>query len=365
MVYNGSMRFRLLWTALLFTGCTDTRLLVTIDNNSVAPASLRIQQGSLNDSTPTLLAVASRSFPLEVRFYDLHSSPLVVLVEGLDGAGKVVSHGAAKASLDMGHETTAQLPLSDGAFLDSDGDGIPDSVDDCPAVAGPCTPDLGGTMPGGKSSCDGHSYLLCDGFDAPALDPAWMSRDVGSGAAELDSIHPTRGSGELHLHVDALPVSASPVSVAVRRIHNFSPTDTLYVRVFVFLDGTTANGGSTVLELNNNNNDDLAIYTSSGMWLTGQVSSTNQLSQTLVPAGRWTCLVWTVESGAAAGGPGQRLLLSVDGMQVTDVMVPTQGSGVPSEIQLALTADQMPGDLARDLWFDDLVISNTPVSCSD
>src|SRR5262249_55490357 len=123
----------LMGLALACSGCTgDTRLLVTIDNDSVVPASLRITQGTLHDPA-TQVSVGSRPFPLKVRFYDLHAAPsLVVLVEGLDSGGTVVSHGALKAALKTGRETDAELALTDGPSLDTDGDGIPDSVDECP-----------------------------------------------------------------------------------------------------------------------------------------------------------------------------------------------------------------------------------------
>jgi hypothetical protein len=359
-------RYSSITVALLLVGCSDTRLLVTVMNDSVSPASLRFMQGTLADAKPKLVPLGSQTFPLQVRYYDLHTSPAVVIAEGLDAAGNVVSHGAVKAPLDSGRQVAATLSLSDGPSLDSDGDGVPDPVDDCPTVAGPCTPDLGGVTPAGKSSCDGRSWILCEGFDAPSLDPAWMTKDQGTGMGELDSIHPTRGTGELHLRLGAPPTGTTgTLSSAAERIRSFSPATTLYVRVFAYLNSPAADSDFTrIFDLTNTNAEDIYIATASGMLRSGAWSSLNMTSTQLVPTDRWTCLTWTIESDVAPNS-SQHLVLNVDGTQVIDVTVPAAGLGLPSLVQLDLIADQMPGENARDLWLDDLVISSTPVSCAD
>jgi hypothetical protein len=193
-----------------------------------------------------------------------------------------------------------------------------------------------------------------------------MSKSQGTGAGELDSIHPTRGTGELHLRLAAPPAGTSgSLSSSVQRLRSFSPAQKLYVRLFAYLSNATANSDFTrVFELTNTNAEDLYIATASGMWRSGGWSSLNQTSTQLVPTDRWTCLTWSIESGVAPSG-GSHLVLAVDGTQVVDVTVPTAGQGLPSLVQLELIADQMAGELARDLWLDDLVISSTPVGCSD
>jgi hypothetical protein len=151
---------RNLIAVLLISGCPDGGASVLLRIESAAtmpPSSLRLRLfGNGELIPPTLFTLANKSLPATVLIAHLSASTpnFRVLVDGLDTAGKISSQGAVEIPLQSGQQTSATVRLTDGLLADSDGDGIPDSIDDCALVPDPdqtchartdmATPDLAG-----------------------------------------------------------------------------------------------------------------------------------------------------------------------------------------------------------------------------
>jgi hypothetical protein len=123
---------------LLASGCgSETTALLDIKPASQLPLSLRLTmwgEGVLRP--PADLPLGARTLPgtLIVRGLDPRTPDFRVLVQGLDSAGVVQSEAGAHVPLTGGEQSLVTVQLLDGNLADSDGDDVPDVVDDCPSV---------------------------------------------------------------------------------------------------------------------------------------------------------------------------------------------------------------------------------------
>ncbi len=78
----------------------------------------------------------SPAIPGEVVLYPSASGPLRLWVRGLRG-GVAVGEGTTLAVAEAGKQVRASLTLKPGTLPDGDKDGIPDAVDNCPALPNP------------------------------------------------------------------------------------------------------------------------------------------------------------------------------------------------------------------------------------
>jgi hypothetical protein len=142
---------------------------------SAAPTTLRVAISErANDPTPTTLAVmvfdvhgeiGSKMVAAKLPGTLLVELPTVdqtvrVAVIGENGNVYLVRGGvSAKVTAEM--ESDAMVMLS-GATLDSDGDGVPDAIDNCPSKANPDQKDANGDGVGDACSGDGGVCPGCD-----------------------------------------------------------------------------------------------------------------------------------------------------------------------------------------------------------
>jgi hypothetical protein len=226
---------RALWVvAMMAAGCGgETSALITVEPGSVQPQSLRISLwGDGPVRAPVELPLGAHPLPgsLLLRHLDAHTPDFRILVDGLDGAGNIGSEAAAKVLLSDGKESRAALQLVDGRLADSDGDGVPDLVDDCPTVSDPdqrCAAphDAGGDLAGRgdlsqvaagdlarpmdlagadltpAAACPAFAFF-CDDFEEGYFDTGkWqMKYDSGSGSSlEVDNLQPYKGNQSVYV----------------------------------------------------------------------------------------------------------------------------------------------------------------------
>src|SRR5205814_10573224 len=121
-------------------GCSpgQTAALLTITPASAQPDSLRISLfGDRLLTAPRQYSLAAHPLPATVYLthLDAGTPDFRVLADGLDAAGQAQSPGPQVIPLSPGNQVSATVRLQDGALADSDGDGIPDLIDDCPMFA--------------------------------------------------------------------------------------------------------------------------------------------------------------------------------------------------------------------------------------
>ena len=131
---------------LLLAGCTSAppaSLLLTITSAPGAPAPEAVQVRTFDGSgalQPFTSFVAPPPRPDgqlgTVVIYPAHGGDpaLRIQAQGMR-QGVVISEGTTRATVASGRQETATLALAAARAADSDGDGVPDAIDNCPAQA--------------------------------------------------------------------------------------------------------------------------------------------------------------------------------------------------------------------------------------
>jgi hypothetical protein len=223
-----------------------------------------------------------------------------------------------------------------------------------------------GTGPGnsdggaGPSRCASSSALLCDGFEANAIDPQWHVSGGGA-TAVLDTTRGYRGQHSIHVHTDSAAAMTSP-NAGLSETRTFPLNGTVWVRAWFFfqapyspnfnqllnfLDGGT--GGASYAMLNDSPVDN--NYGGGGF----------RQSTLTIPMDRWTCLRMSLGQG---GGTGD-IHLFVDDQEASDAQL--IGASITQAVALVVGADFYgnPAMGSTDLWLDEVIVDNKPVSCSD
>ena len=386
-------------TLLALSGCDDTSttLLVSlsISDGSPAPSSVAL---SLFDERRRLVdrrSLTTPGFPGTALITKLpaESERLRVVAEGMPG-----QLGAGSAILIPHKQVTVAVPLSLGT-ADTDGDGIPDSVDNCPLVANPDQADANGdgvgdacpsadlgmtdlsgadlAAPSGDggppSKCPG-GFLLCDGFEGPAVDKSIWHTEIDDsdpdfgvhGSISVDATRSYRGAHSLHVHMDRLPGSNYPSAWLTES--DFVPQTHYFVRVFVFMPGMLSQAEVAFLFGRNPNYQLWSVFAeqdNSHLGYSDDIDPTKgYLSpSSKMPTDRWVCVEWEVIGGATDAGGGGRLY--IDDAEQTDL---TQRTGYPTQpfpswVMLGLLPQSDQTVAPLDLWFDEVVVDTQRITC--
>jgi hypothetical protein len=278
-------------------------------------------------------------------------------------------------------ETEVALELapvgSDPAHADSDGDGVPDAIDDCPSVpdhtqastngveGDACGGGDAGVPDGGivPSLCPG-SFLLCDGFEGKTIDTSiWIIPQPQSSASlTIDPTVAKRGHSSLKVHADSTPW----VNLFLQESSTFqSSPSPFYVRVFVLLQTPAPIYGAELLSFDNTmgratfdvNSPDNFELDSYNLAAAGRAYS----SGVLIP-GHWYCVELEVKNGTDDGGTDGEIVLSLDGT-VRGTQTPVLAN--PPFDTLSLGVQTGNGNNAFDLWFDEIAVDNKPIGCGN
>jgi hypothetical protein len=138
------------------------------------------------------------------------------------------------------------------------------------------------------------------------------------------------------------------------------------VRAFIRLSTLPANNLGLIEAQQNTNNPfgDGLFATSAGLTLYSQFSEKSRDANFIPAADAWTCTVWSVVR--ATDGTGSLGL----GGDASATIINIQTDGTPSidemgfGIQLASSTDTT-AQPAIDVWFDDLIVAVTPLTCAD
>ncbi|MFZ5787939.1 MAG: thrombospondin type 3 repeat-containing protein, partial [Acidobacteriota bacterium] len=81
--------------------------------------------------------LAAAALPGEVVLYPRQDRGVLRILVRARSKGGPVGEGTTTASLQAGRQVRATLTVGPGALPDADGDGVPDAIDNCPAVPNP------------------------------------------------------------------------------------------------------------------------------------------------------------------------------------------------------------------------------------
>jgi hypothetical protein len=210
--------------------------------------------------------------------------------------------------------------------------------------------------------CDGVR-LICDGFESATIGGAWNSAQI-NGSVTIDSVHVHRGTRAFHAHTNAgasgdtrkaevsdntsLPMSSTPRILYARTWAFFpSPHNAAYNQFITFANGA---GGFALGDQN------LEVVTNHFNSTDFAESATQAL-----PLDRWACFQFEIPTDQTGTMRG-----FVDGVEVADLAVPIS----PAEATMTQVFIGIDWNLDRtvpatDVWFDDVIVDDAPISCAD
>jgi hypothetical protein len=365
--------------ALVVTGCSAKPASVHVlidDATTIAPASLQVSLFS--DFGLLLRTPVKAQLPGALELTGLPPRPERVRVV-VKGAGATPLIGATAVTIDAAAAHDIHVSLA-AHVKDSDGDDVPDALDDCPTVADPDQADsLGfGGAPGDR--CRGNvrdggapdpcaGLALCDGFDAASgmIDASKWTIATQAGTLAIDGTRAFRGRGSLKVHLDALDGSSGTALGFASVIETATfPASDLFVREFVFVpSGFVDNPAAftTVEQASGDRGFSLQLEH-------GGLSTFNDLVNPgdyrgiagMVPKDTWTCIEWEVPIAAAA--PTH---VWVDGSEVPALGTMQSTLANPPVAHLALGMAGIAAGkttvAARDLWIDEVAVDSARVGC--
>jgi hypothetical protein len=293
--------------------------------------------------------------------------------------------------LSEGLEANGTVQLTDGLLGDSDGDGVPDVVDDCPLIpdvdqkcrAGDMGGQAGVDLRGssgvdlfgvdllgadlrGSLNCALPGALFCDGFETG--DTSLWNTVVGGGITmTVDTAQPFSGTHSLHIHTTGgsntywlqktfAPITSGTLSL---RVYLYSAAAYNAPIYFVFLQRGTGS------------NDYVAgLDTLSGpvMWTIYDKNGGNadELSASF-SAGSWHCLELEVDvSPIDLGAATNVAKLYIDGnanAPITWNLTNVQSTASLAEMDIGVTYQNVAAGVSNDFFIDDVVLATQHIGC--
>jgi hypothetical protein len=301
---------RAIWTALALwaVGCGGRTTTVMVDVSLRAgdpsPPQLLVSVYDVHHALVRDRPTTSSTLPGKLRIDGLPDVAERLRVV-MRGGSPLVSDGQAVSTV-AGDQATLALVLS-SLTKDTDGDGVPDSVDNCPSVANAdqtdtdgdgvgdacpagdggvdlapaldgsldgspdasmdgaadlasdaarppdlardaamMPPDLAGDMSGiVPSNCPGAGGRVCEGFESGSINTTLWSLTQNGMTVTVDGTHVYRGTKAMHVHADAVPSGGTGGTRQGEIDATLSPTiNPMYLRAFVYIDKQVPPGGN-------------------------------------------------------------------------------------------------------------------------
>lgn len=239
--------------------------------------------------------------------------------------------------------------------------------------------------------------LLCESFEeGTALDTTRWRSSADDGVFVIDSTTAADGSRSLHMRYGQ-PYGATGEQTIVTREGIAAPGDRVYVRSYLrfgdlSLPGAhpffiTAFDGDAWLAFGSIINDFALMAVGNGldnpqpwyeggtgMWHPGvEDGDDTPLTENGLVAGEWFC-VEVMAFGGGADPDTEEATVSIDGVPIADMVANDERWGFPAAARWSPRYDGTPwafgvesfgpDNVALDIWFDAIVISNEPIGCA-
>ncbi len=403
------MRRLFLAAVLASLGCSsETTARITVEPGSLQPQSLRVflwGEGLLRPAIDLPLGTHLLPATVILRHLDAHTPDFRLLIDGLDGGGSIESQAGAHVPLESGQQTSVTLSLSDGLLPDSDGDGVPDVVDDCPTVSDAnqlCTAmradgavdlattmrpaDLAGVDLAGADLSVAHDLaqppdlrgddllrgpacpsfaLFCDDFEEGFFDTVkWQSKyDEGSGSTILvdnaqslsgtqsAEVMTTSGSGLVWQAHTFTNITGGMVAVRAYFYSDVPMTPSVYF-LYLHRQGTAPVDSDYVVGYDS--------ITGSSAWTVFNKNSGDDWIEPVSAADQvWHCL----ELDVTLNGDGSnKMEFFVDGTARTPVTVPS-ASGATTLGEFDIGVSYLSDTTANHYHIDDVVLATQHIGC--
>jgi hypothetical protein len=262
-------------------------------------------------------------------------------------------------------------PTRDGALPDggapvdaaregADGPALPDGGAPDQALPRDSPPPDSGS-PGPEDSRCPPGALLCDGFERPVFNEnnPWSPYvDPGGPALVaktliIDTRQARRGVASLRFHVD------KGMHLAAGFHWTFGAHDRLYVRYFVYFPASPAGTGSLTFDGFTDQTD--TEWSPNDVHLESAppdiLSNAGTLINRGLPTGRWVCVLSAIDLVA------KQVWISVDDQRSVTAAL----ARVPrtSRVQFRFEADLTASAQSYDMWIDEVVVSESMLTCGD
>lgn len=213
---------------------------------------------------------------------------------------------------------------------------------------------------GGNSKCSGANVLLCESFETPLVLAGW-SQSTRNGSLAIDNTHAFRGNSSLRSTIQSSGAGTSPFAT-VNQTKIFPVIGVLYARVYVFFPSPLAPQFEQFLNFTDSGSTGISVATDTGaVTLDDYAGSVYVPTTTQLPLDRWVCVQFDMSQGSPSGV----VQISVDGNLLNDLppMAPT-----PTAVNMFVGLDFNANNAAvpaYSAWFDELIVDNKPISCSD
>jgi hypothetical protein len=207
------------------------------------------------------------------------------------------------------------------------------------------------------------SYELCDGFEGADFDPVWT---LTSPNISIDSTVAHRGGHSMHVFSD--PVDAGKAGeFSLDETTTLALNDpTFYVRAYVMLSAQPLDHMRVInaAQASTAPNED-GVYVNPGeMTVFSQFSDKSQSTDQSPPTSSWLCVLWTVHRSTTNGSlslAGDPPMISLSNVQ-TDGAPPISILGFGIEFS---ATTQIFDEPRIDVWIDDVIVANAPITCAD
>jgi hypothetical protein len=250
---------------------------------------------------------------------------------------------------------------------------VDSGVADLPAIdlAGVTTPDLstradlavGPDMRLPSTTCGTVGVKLCDPFET--LGSRWASTTNAGCSVAIDPGRSYRGGTSAHFHCNTLSAAAAETSVTILSMDQLPVSGTLYARVWGYLGAGFPASMNQMINFSNAAGDGMSYSMEQGHPVNDDYTSPKQFStstMTTIPTGRWVCFQIQIDQSASSGA----VKLFLDGADVTDVDFTAAATPSLTQLYLGLDWFNTPASFpASDLWLDELILDDKPVTCDE
>jgi hypothetical protein len=226
--------------------------------------------------------------------------------------------------------------------------------------------DLAGVdLVGNPSLCAGLNVLLCDGFEGALNTTRWIDAS-SNGSATVDTTRAYRGASSLHLHTNLTATAGARVGGSLNTYQGLPLNGTIYLRMYMFVPSTTPTGFEDFIDFTNDSGSGGVSWSmQNGNWLLNAWNAGPfQQSATMVPLDQWFCVQLQLAQNGAATGP---VSFAVNNSTVSDLSLnATLPNPQPNKFFVGQMWEGNPANLpASDLWIDEIILDNKPISCSE